>query len=574
MFRSRSLILLTVIFAGSLTACSSAPQPTATYDPAELRFSGERALAVETEFVTQFPLRDSGQPNNRLAAEWLLAEFTRLGWSCRFDEWDIVNYSRPLTLRNVVCQLPGASAKELLVVAHHDQSPDTIQGADNDGSGIAILLELARIFAAESQRPYTLTFVAADGEEYGMLGSRRYIQTHPDTRQIIAGLSLDNLGKEFFTGLDMDARGQFRNYGALWLQLTAQAAARQAGDIWVPNIAAPLDQVLGQAVPMSFMDEGPMVAAGVPAFGFAGRVPPEAAELHWDTYHSPNDTLEYQSATTLHQSGRATEALLRQLMAMSEYPSETGPYIYFAESGQVLRGLPLQAIFVGFVALFFLGSLRAFTRRNEAPGVWMSVWPHFLALWLPLVASVISLYLFVAVGLMDKYHLYPATAKDEPLFQPKWPAVILYLVILGASLLIGRVLARRVTRATPSPAQLKAFALLVVGVGAVYILALNPFSLLFILPTVGWCFIGARRGTAWARDVALFLAGGLVVYVLLYFFGALILRNDFAVLWYLMMLFSIGVVDFPMAAVIGAIIAAGLMLVVAPPQPALSRPQA
>jgi hypothetical protein len=226
MSRINSLILLAVILAGSLTACSPVAQPTATYDPATLRFSGERALAIETEFVTQFPLRHSGQPNNRLAAEWLFAEFTRLGWACRFDEWDIINYSRPLNLRNVVCQLPGVSAKEILVLAHHDQSPDTIQGADNDGSGISILLQLAEIFAAESQRPYTLIFVAADAEEYGMLGSRRYIQTHPDTRQIIAGVSLDNLGKEIFTGLDMDPRGQFRNYGALWLQLTAQAAAR------------------------------------------------------------------------------------------------------------------------------------------------------------------------------------------------------------------------------------------------------------------------------------------------------------------------------------------------------------
>lgn len=569
MIRAPSRALLVLLLAGLLAACSPAPQPRATYDPAMLRFSGERALAIETEFVTQFPLRHSGQPNNRLAAEWLQAEFTRLGWACRMDEWEVINYSRPLSLRNVVCQLPGASPRELLVVAHHDQSPDTIQGADNDGSGIAILLALAEIFAAESQRPYTLTFVAADGEEYGMLGSRRYIQTHSNTRQIIAGVSLDNLGKEFFNGLDMDARGQFRNYGALWLQLTAQAAARQAGDgTWVPQVVSPVDQALGQAVPMSFMDEGPLVAAGVPAFGLAGHVPPEFGELHWATYHSPDDTLEYQSAGTLHHAGRATEALLRQLLSMPAFPTESGPYLYFEASGQVLRGWPLMAIFVGVVTVFFLGSWRAYTRPREDSGSWKAAGLHFLSLWLPWVASVVSLYVFVAVGLMDNYHLYPATAKDEPLFEPKWPAVILYLAGLGVWLWLGRALARRAAgdRPAPAPAQLKTVALFVVGLGGTFILAANPFSLLLMLPMVGWCLISARRGTAWGRDLALFLAGGSVVFVLLCFFGVLILRNNLAVLWYLMMLFSIGVVDFPMASVIAALLAAGLMLVVPPPQ--------
>jgi hypothetical protein len=119
-----------------------------------------------------------------------------------------------------------------------------------------------------------------------MIGMRRYLQTHPNPRQIVAGLSLDNLGKAFYDGLVMDARGQFRGYGSLWLQLAAQAAARAAGDLWVPQIVSPADQVLSQAVPISFMDEGPLVAASIPALGFAGRVPSEAAELHWNTYHT------------------------------------------------------------------------------------------------------------------------------------------------------------------------------------------------------------------------------------------------------------------------------------------------
>jgi hypothetical protein len=66
-------------------------------------------------------------------------------------------------------------------------------------------------------------------------------------------------------------------------------------------------------------------------------------------------------------------------------------------------------------------------------------------------------------------------------------------------------------------------------------------------------------------DLVLFALGGLIVYFLIYFFGFVILRNDFAILWYLMMMFSIGMIGWPTAAVILAILAAGLSMVVRPP---------
>ena len=118
--------------------------------------------------------------------------------------------------------MPGASEKEILVIAHLDQASTTVQGADNDGSGIAILLHLAEIFTAEKDRSYTLTFVATDAEEYGMIGAQRYVGTHPNTENIIAGISLDNLGRNYYDGMNMELIGQYRNYGPIWLALTAQ----------------------------------------------------------------------------------------------------------------------------------------------------------------------------------------------------------------------------------------------------------------------------------------------------------------------------------------------------------------
>ena len=100
-------MLLFAITALALTACSAAPEMQVSYDPASLRFDGERAYAIENEFVTQFPDRASGLPNNRLSAEWIQAQMSAAGWDCSIDQWEIINYSKPTPLNNVVCKLPG-----------------------------------------------------------------------------------------------------------------------------------------------------------------------------------------------------------------------------------------------------------------------------------------------------------------------------------------------------------------------------------------------------------------------------------------------------------------------------------
>ncbi len=545
-----------------ISACSDVSTFESSYSPVELEFSGDSALSIEKQFVEHFPNRSSGQPNNKKAAIWLLNKFNYLGLTSVMDEWSVINYSKPVPLNNIVATLPGSSPKEILLVAHHDQSPDTYQGADNDGSGIAILLHLAEVFSKETDRKYTLVFLSSDGEEYGMLGTRRYVQTHPDPKSIIAGISLDNLGKDLYDGLRMDARGQFRKYGDLWLQLLTQEVAREAGDLWVPQIDSPLEQVLFQAVPVSFMDEGPLVAAGIPSFGLAGNVPPESAELHWETYHSPYDTLGLQSPKSLYHAGRVTEAVIRQLLSMDTFPDETGPYIYFAESGQVLRS-PLWFIFLLFVALFIAAGLLTGSRVVGGMSTWRYAAANYLSLWIPLVLSILMLYLFVESGLMDEYRIYPATAKDEPLFEPRWGAVTLWFIALVFFFWMGRKTEHRtITPMEKVPfAASKSVALLVIGLGMVYILLVNPFSLLFLLPVPTWFFIRGENTRHRFADILLFLTGGLVVYLLFYFFGFVVLRNGFAVLWYLMMMFSIKMISFPTALSITAIIAAGLSMI-------------
>lgn len=556
---------LSVFIAFGCAACSPAPAPPLAAPLPGLSLSGEAALKLNADYALRFPRRHSGTPNNRAAVDYFVDRLSKAGLSCASDTWTIINYSAPVTLQNGVCRLPGKDSREILIAAHHDQSPATIYGADNDASGMAILILLAEIFAKEPIPSYSLVFLSADAEEYGMLGSKRYVESslrESGPGQIVAGISLDNMGKRWSAGMGYEAIGQFGGYAPAWLISLYQQSARAYPGLWIPERHPPIFQVLEQAVPVSFMDGGPMVAAGIPALGLATTYPPEYLEDVWQSYHSPNDRIEFQDAAVLHQSGGIAEALLRQLLARNEFPRETGPYLQLSDQA-VLSGLPLHAILMGLPLLFAWAARRA--RKEQPPAPLRPALAAYLALALPLFISIALLRLFVVLGLMDTYHLYPATAKDPALFHPRWPAVGLFVLALALLFPASRRLFARFFQ-PPSFPERQTIAYSALAIAALYLLFRNPFSLVFLLPASAWLLIQRRAGPACIFNGLAFATGGLTVYALLYFFGFLILRNGLAVLWYIQMMFSIGMIGWASSAVIVASIAAGLSLVIPPPR--------
>jgi len=85
---------------------------------------------------------------------------------------------RTRTHTNLILNLPAQAGQEhqptILIGAHYDAVPGT-PGADDNATGVAALLELARLFATSPAR-YPLRLVAFDLEEYGFLGSQDYAE--------------------------------------------------------------------------------------------------------------------------------------------------------------------------------------------------------------------------------------------------------------------------------------------------------------------------------------------------------------------------------------------------------------
>ncbi len=102
---------------------------------------------------------------------------------------------------NVIGVLPGANpafdGQTVIVSAHYDHLGPNHPGADDNASGVAALLELARTIASQGRPPRTLVFAAFSGEESGLLGSRWYA-AHPTPvalTGIRANVNLDTVGR-------------------------------------------------------------------------------------------------------------------------------------------------------------------------------------------------------------------------------------------------------------------------------------------------------------------------------------------------------------------------------------------
>jgi hypothetical protein len=74
------------------------------------------------------------------------------------------------------------------IIGGHYDSAQT-PGADDDASGVAGVLEIARILSTY-RTDYTIKYIAFDFEEYGLIGSEAYVQSHPDD-DIVGMVSLD-----------------------------------------------------------------------------------------------------------------------------------------------------------------------------------------------------------------------------------------------------------------------------------------------------------------------------------------------------------------------------------------------
>ena len=178
----------------------------------------------------------------------------------------------PYKERNVVADLPGAApGDEVVLIGAHFDSWDPAQGANDDGSGVAAVVEAARILKSLGVKPrHTIRFAFFSGEEEACLGSRAYVIAHEkDLDRLHAVLIMDS-GAQAPRGVAVHGRSDLVEP---MKRLLAPLASFGATGV---NLEASFDQ-----------DHAPFLAVGVPAMTL--WVDEGEYDVH---HHAVTDTLD------------------------------------------------------------------------------------------------------------------------------------------------------------------------------------------------------------------------------------------------------------------------------------------
>src|SRR6266545_3786806 len=164
--RQRKVVQVTVVvvllsWAGPLWFTGFRELPVALSD-ATLQFDAQEAYEDTREFVTRFPRRVIDSFEARQSTGYVQQHLARLGYTISYMHFEALIASRTKVGRNVFAFKEGQSKQILAAVAHYDTAGTTVQGAMDNGSGVGVLLELARIFANSTPR-HSLLFVFSDG---------------------------------------------------------------------------------------------------------------------------------------------------------------------------------------------------------------------------------------------------------------------------------------------------------------------------------------------------------------------------------------------------------------------------
>ena len=189
--------------------------------------------------------------------------------------------------RNVIADKPGTAGDGRVVVlgGHYDTVPD-VPGANDNGSGIATMLTIAREIA-DREYPFTVRFIAFGAEELGLHGSQYYVDrlSEDEIDSTVAMLNFDALG----------SGPQTATLGTLSLQRFVESYAEEQG----------IDTKMTFTFDWGSSDHAAFHEAGIDHIFFLGE--------DFSRIHTPDDRLEFIEAELLGNAAFLGMALLDML---------------------------------------------------------------------------------------------------------------------------------------------------------------------------------------------------------------------------------------------------------------------
>jgi Zn-dependent M28 family amino/carboxypeptidase len=174
-------LFLVFLLGSVVVACDDTPKPKKTSKPS---FSLVKMPSVNADSIYGFVKKQVGfgprTPNSKAhekCADWMVASLKRFGLEVQEQKGvQLAHDGKNLKFRNIIARHNSKKAKRILLTAHWDTRPwadqdserenEPIDGANDAGSGVGVILEIARLIAQESPN-VGIDIVFFDIEDYG-----------------------------------------------------------------------------------------------------------------------------------------------------------------------------------------------------------------------------------------------------------------------------------------------------------------------------------------------------------------------------------------------------------------------
>lgn len=286
--------------------------------------------------------RHKYQPGNDKAAQYIYEKFQSFGLQVQYETFSS-------TGKNVIATKPGLSDSQayFVICGHYDDMPSgtTAPGADDNASGTATVLELARVFSQYNFN-YTIKFICFDEEEQGLIGSNYYATQARNRNDSIIGV----------INLDMTAYDA-NNDGIVDVHSNSVANTSQIASEWINNIYQYGINLTPRTVTSQPYSDH---------YSFQQKNYGAILVIEYDLefnprYHTVNDRFQYLNMNYAHKIAQVTAATAAEYAQIQS----SNVVSLFTNAGWNLISIPIQPLDGRRTVLFPTSASFAYTYDNS-----------------------------------------------------------------------------------------------------------------------------------------------------------------------------------------------------------------
>jgi hypothetical protein len=571
-YRTGLMVVVVAVIVVAFSLGNQAQPLNATLVPDA--FDGSSAYATMQTLAKEYPNRPPGSTADAAVADYVQKSLDQDGFMVNRTSFTAQTVDGPRTVEAVTGTLAGTTPGTIVVVAHRDSGRAGASTSPAELSGTAVLLELGRDLAAQTQqRTVVLDSTSAS---VGAAGAQQLARTLPGPIDAVIVLG-DMAGLDVRSPIVVPWSDSQLVAPALLRNTVAAAVAQQAN-------VNPTDESLGGqflhlAFPLAAGEQRPFADSGEPAVlvsTSSARLP--AAE-------------EPTSAAQITGFGRA---VLQALTALEAGPNVPGPSSYLRMHGELIPEWAIRLLVLALIVPVLLATVDGLARarrRGYRVGRWI---PWVLSACVPFAVAALAVVGLRTVGAIDAAP--PGPVGGDAITLPGRAVAILVglgcLIVAGFAVRWwvgrhvwrpdeaaaepvsdrpenGRSHRRRAVAVAGDPASPGAAAalLLVMCVVTLAIWVENPFAAALLVPALHlWMWIVGPEQRLRAPWAVLLLLAGLVPGVLAaYYYAAVLGLGPATGAWNAVLMLAGGDVSLTAAllwsVVLGCVVSLALMIV-------------